>query len=62
MTTISCVYNCKFQKNGTCNLNSESKIVNVNSETGCPYFMAKESYDDINEKEQKKPLSQILLR
>lgn len=62
MTTISCAYNCKFQKNGICNLNSDSKIVNSSSETDCPYFVAKEPCNDITEKEQKKPLSQILHR
>lgn len=62
MTTINCIYNCKFQKDGSCTLNSNSKIVNSNSDIGCPYFVEKEPSDIKSEKAQKKPLSHFLLR
>lgn len=62
MTTISCIYNCKFQKDGSCTLNSDSKIVNSNSNIGCPYYVEKEKCDVTNEKGQKKPLSHFSLQ
>lgn len=60
MTTIRCIYNCKYQKDGLCNLNSDSKIVNSNAQ--CPYYVEKEKGFIKNEKNVEKPLSHFLLR
>ena len=62
MTTINCIYDCKFQKDGVCNLNSESRIVNSNSSIGCPYFIEREKRENIISKDAKPPLSHFLLR
>ncbi len=62
MTTINCIYDCKFQKDGVCNLSSESRIVNSNSSIGCPYFVEREKRENIISKDAKPPLSHFLLR
>lgn len=62
MTTINCIYDCKFQKDGVCNLSSESRIVNSNSSIGCPYFIEREKNESISAKEPKQPPSHFLLR
>lgn len=43
MTTINCIYNCKFQKDGICNLNSNSMTVSADNSVGCPYFVKKKA-------------------
>ncbi len=63
MTTINCIYNCKFQKDGICNLNSNSMTVSADNSVGCPYFVKKESKGTTNERiDEKRPLSRFLLR
>lgn len=62
MTTINCIYNCKFQKDGVCYLNSDSKIVSANSSVECPYFVKKENEISSERKDEKKPLSRFSLR
>lgn len=60
MTIISCIYNCKFQKDGVCNLSSDSKIASENNYIACPYFIEKGSADAMGEKLQKRPPLQFL--
>lgn len=50
MTTINCIENCTYEKNGVCTLNHATPISNISiNHTGCAYFIPK----DLNSNKKK---------
>lgn len=49
MTLIPCDCDCKYQKDGYCNLEKPSVVTNVNTEKGCAYYVAEEKLSPLSE-------------